>query len=225
MRRSFFKIVNEGIAQQSDKQQPLYLYGHKDNRNTLSLIVSSCDKNCWIKEDLADWQKVEVRCSLASDGKSKIYSFKDHSRLKRLKVPFSIEDNVQLTEYNKPTIAMDRFRAEQGALKNFPQIDGIVFTRLPFDIEAQRQLVLEEKKQSIHKDLQYLESIKNYQQQSIETAGKLSSELSSEVRKLSMLIGFVIEKCERVIQQLNEQSDSLESSAAESASAMAKMKI
>lgn len=230
MSRTFFKIVTDGVTQQSYKQQPFYIYGiHKDGKNIISIIVSPCDKNCWAKEDLKDWQKLEVECSLASDAKSKIYNFKNHLRLKKLEIPFSIEDNVQLTEHNKPFIAMDRFRAEQGELKNYPHIAGIVFSRLPFDKEAQRKLVLEEKKQSINKALQYLESIKNSLQQSLENVDKLSSELSSElssvVRELSMLIGFVIEKCERSIQQLNEQYDSLEPSAAESASAVATLKI
>lgn len=226
MPRSFFKIVTDGVTQLSDKQQPLYLYGiHKDGKNIISLIVSPCDKNCWVKEYLKDWQKFEVECSLTSDAKSKIYNFKNHLRLKKLEVPFSIEENVQLTEHNKPFVAMDRFRAEQGELNNYPQIAGIVFSRFPFDKEAQRKLVLEEKKQSILKDLQYSENIKNSLQQSLENADKLNPEPSSVVRELSMLIGFVIEKCERSIQQLNEQYDSLESSAAESASAVAKLKI
>ena len=221
-RSTFFKIVNELSANQSDEQQPVYLFSTKKEDNTrISIFISSCDQYCWIRQDKENWQKLDIDCLRARDGGSKIYYFKDHNSIERLEVPFSFESNVQLIAHNQPSIPMDRVRITQGELKDYPGLSGLILSVLPINEEEQRQLVLEEKKRIIDKDLQYLEWIKNLQQQSIENARHLSAADPG----LSCLIEFVIDKCEMKMQQLNEQRYSLESSAAEAASAMASLKI
>lgn len=222
MPRTFFKIINELSADQSDKQRPLYLFStKKEDNNRLSILISSCDQYCWIKDDKESWLKLDIDCLLARDGGSKTYYFKDHNSLKILEVPVSLKSNVQLIMKNRPLISMDRIRITPGELKNYPGLSGLIVSVLPMNEEVHHQLVLEEKKQIINKDIQYLESIKNLQQQSLENA----SHLSSADPGLSCLIEFVLEKCEQKIQQLNEQCDSLKSSLDESASAMATLKI
>lgn len=222
MPRTFFKIVNELAANQTDKQHPLYLFSSKlEDATRLSFFISSCDQYCWIKENKNNWQKTEIDCLPATAEGLKIYYIKHHNGFLRLEVPSSFETNVQLIMGNQPSIPLDRIRVTQAYLKKNPDLSALLLGMIPFNKAAQQQLVLEQKKQTNNKDIQYLEMIKNLQQLSMENA----KNLSANDRELCYLIEFVIEKCEQKIQELNEQPHPLPSCIDESASAMATLKI
>lgn len=221
MPRTFFKIVNEVSANQTDNQQPLYLSAKLEDASRLSFIISSCGKHCWINDYKKIWQKTDIDCLPVRDGGLKIYYIKYHHSFVRLEVPLSFKSNVQLILGNKPSIPVDRILVTHDFFKKNPQLPILVSSMIPFNKAVQQQLVLEQKKQTNNKDIQYLEMIKNLQQLSMENANNLSA----NDRELCYLIEFVVQKCEQKIQELNEQPHPLPSSIDESACAMATLKI
>lgn len=200
--------------QRPNTLRPLYLFCTGEAENKLFFFISSSRSHCWVKKTKA-WEKLEINDLLiARDGGSKTYCFKTNNyHIDTIHIPYPFRNNAQYTSFKKAKtfslviITLSQEEMDVNDISNLEAFDvtGIPETRM----QAQQQLELAEKKQTIEREIQKIGNIIHGLQHELEIILSLETPVTDSVDSLMKQIHYY----QTLKADLNERQRLLEQSA------------